>query len=147
MWYPKAKTIGRAVTTDDVAQRLADLSALSTGDVKSVLDLLGGVIGEYMNQGRTVKLDGVGTFYYTIDSSGNGVATPEEVSAKQINGTHVRFIPETSRGPKNEVTSRSLIGSNVFWELLSPDIPASAVDDAPEPGTGEDDDSGQGTLG
>ena len=51
-WYPVAVTIGRPVGTDTIAKKLADLSSLSTGDVKSVLDLLGGVLGDYMNQPR-----------------------------------------------------------------------------------------------
>ena len=87
-WYPVAVTIGRPVGTDTIAKKLADLSSLSTGDVKSVLDLLGGVLGDYMNQGRSVKLDGVGTFYYTANTEGKGVDTEKEVGAQQIAGTH-----------------------------------------------------------
>lgn len=147
-WYPVATTIGKPVTTKEVARRLSALSSLSTGDVISVLDLLGGVLGQFMNEGRTVKLEGVGTFYYTIDAEGNGVDTADEVSAKQITGTRVRFIPETARGSKGQIVSRSLIAEDVFWELLSEDIPAQPVDDT-TPGTGgeDDDDSGQGTFG
>lgn len=139
-WYPKAAIIGKPVTTKEVAKRLADLSSLSTGDVRSVLDLLGGVMGDYMNSGRTVKLDGVGTFYYTIDASGNGVDTPDEVSAKQVKGTRVRFIPEVSRSADNEVTTRSMVSSSTFWELLDEDLPAGAVSD------GEDDDTQGGST-
>ena len=137
-WYPAAVTIGRPVDTDTIAKKLAELSSLSTGDVKSVLDLLGGVMGDCMNQGRSVKLDGVGTFYYTIDAEGNGVDTEKEVSAKQINGTRVRFIPEVTRGTNSEVTTRSMVSSDTFWELLDNDIPAQPVPGGT--GTGEDDD-------
>ena len=108
-----------------------------------MLDLLGGVLGDYMNSGRTVKLDGVGTFYYTIDSAGNGVDTPEEVSAKQVNGTRVRFIPEVGRGSGNEVTTRSLVSSKVFWELLDKDLPASSVSE----GGGDDEEEEGGQSG
>lgn len=147
-WYPKAKTIGKPVTTAEVAKKLADLSSLSTGDVKSVLDLLGGVLADFMNSGRTVKLEGVGTFYYTVNAEGNGVDTADKVNAKQIKGTRVRFIPEVSRGTKSEITTRSLVGPGTFWELLDENIPAQPVDDT-TPGTGgeDDDDSGQGTFG
>ena len=64
-WYPQGVTIGKPVQTKEVANRLADLSALSPGDCYSMLGNLGKVLGEFMNAGRTVKLDGVGTFYYT----------------------------------------------------------------------------------
>ena len=35
---------------------------------------------------------------------------------KQITGVRVRFIPETSRSSNNQVTTRSLVDSNIFWE-------------------------------
>ena len=147
-WYPKSVTIGRPVDTDTVAKKLADQSSLSVGDVLSVLKLLGGVIGDYMNNGRSVKLEGLGTFYYTANAEGNGVDTEKEVGAQQITGTRVRFIPEVSRGTKSEITTRSLVGPGTFWELLDENIPAQAVDGT-TPGTGgeDDDDSGQGTFG
>ena len=69
-----------------------------------------------MADGRTVKLDGVCTFYYTAVASGNGVDSPDKVTAKQITGVRVRFIPETSRSSNNQVTTRSLVDSNIFWE-------------------------------
>jgi len=58
----------------------------------------------------------VGTFYYTAVASGNGVDSPDKVTAKQITGVRVRFIPETSRSSNNQVTTRSLVDSNIFWE-------------------------------
>lgn len=125
-WYPQSITIGKAVTTKEVANRLADLSALSPGDCYSMLGNLGKVLGEFMNSGRPVKLDGVGTFYYTANTAGQGVDTEEEVSAKQIIGTRVRFIPETTRGSSNQVTTRSLVSENTFWEELKLDSSASS---------------------
>lgn len=138
-WYPQGVTIGKPVTTKEVANRLADLSALSPGDCYSMLGNLGKVLGEYMNSGRTVKLDGVGTFYYTANASGQGVDTADEVSAKQIIGTRVRFIPETTRGVKNQVTTRSLVSSDVFWEELKLDTAMTPDETPTEPGGSGDD--------
>ena len=136
-WYPQVVLIGKPVQTKEVANRLADLSALSPGDCYSMLGNLGKVLGEFMNSGRTVKLDGVGTFYYTPDTSGQGVDTAEEVSAKQIKGTRVRFIPETTRGSSNQVTTRSLVSENTFWEELKLDSSASSSGGTEE-GSGSD---------
>lgn len=61
-WYPQVVIIGKPVQTNEVANRLADLSALSPGDCFSMLKNLGKVLGDFMNSGRTVKLEGVGTF-------------------------------------------------------------------------------------
>ena len=69
----------------------------------------------FMAEGRTVKLEGVGTFYYTINAD-KGIAKPEEVTAKQIKNVRVRFIPETSRTQSNKVATRSLVSDNIYWE-------------------------------
>lgn len=116
MWYPQSITVGKPVTTDEVAKCLAIESTVSPADTFAVLKSLGSVLGDYMAQGRTVKLDGVGTFYYTAVASGNGVDSPDKVTAKQITGVRVRFIPETTRTANNQVATRSLVDTNISWE-------------------------------
>jgi len=69
-----------------------------------------------MAQGRSVKVDGVGTFYYTASSSKKGVEKVEDVSASQIAKVRVRFIPEIRRNSSSQVTTRSMVDSNIFWE-------------------------------
>ena len=69
-----------------------------------------------MAQGRTVKLDGIGTFFYTAKSSKRGVETAKEVSVSQIKGVRVRFIPEVERGSGNLVTTRSMVDTKIVWE-------------------------------
>ena len=58
MWYPQSITVGKPVTTDEVAKRLAIESTVSPADTFAVLKSLGSVLGSYMADGRTVKLDG-----------------------------------------------------------------------------------------
>ena len=81
-------------------------------------DGIGGVMGDFMAQGRSVKLDGVGSFYFTAVTTANGVATEKEVSVNQIKGVRVRFIPETRyRGAgKGRVSTRSLSDVEIDWE-------------------------------
>lgn len=116
LWYPRTITIGKPITTDQVADKLAAMSTVSRGDTYAVLKNLGVVLGDYMAQGYTVKLEGIGTFYYTGEAKGNGVDSPDKVKASHITNVRVRFIPETSHDGSNKVTSRSLVGSNVHWE-------------------------------
>lgn len=115
-WHPRAITMGRPYDTDDVARRLSDISTVSPGDTYAVLVNLGKVLGDLMNSGRSVKLKGIGTFYYTCRSEGTGVDTPGEVSATQITASQIRFIPEYSRGQAGQITERTLIDSYLFWE-------------------------------
>lgn len=115
-WYPQGVTIGGPVGTDKIADELAQISTVSRGDVYAVLADLGSVMARYMALGHTVKLDGVGTFFYTPVMKGQGVDTREEVSVKQILGTRVRFIPESRRASNNRITSRTLVSREVTWE-------------------------------
>jgi len=117
-WYPKSVLVGSPISTEQVAKRLAAESTVSPADVRAVLTALGGVMGDYMAQGRSVKLDGIGSFYFTASTNKNGVATEKEVTAKLINGVRVRFIPETRfRGNgKGRVSMRSLSDVDIDWE-------------------------------
>ena len=144
-WYPQSVTVGEPVTTDEVAQLLADLSAVSPGDTFSVLKNLARAMSIYMSSGRAVKLDGVGTFYYSAKANGQGVDTPEEVNANQIVGVRVRFIPEMDRNSQGAV-SRALVPNNLKWEELFDD-PSKGTTTTPGTGGSDDDDSGQGTFG
>ena len=114
LWYVQQVVVGDPVTTDEVADRLADISTVSRGDTYAVLKNLGGVLADFMAEGRTVKLDGVGTFYYTTDSD-KGVAKPEAVSAKMIKGVRVRFIAETTRTLGNRIATRALVSDRIRW--------------------------------
>ena len=58
-----------------------------------------------MAQGCSVRLGGIGSFYFTAVTNNNGVATEKEVTAALINSVRVRFIPETRfRGCGTRVT-------------------------------------------
>lgn len=58
-WYPKSVLVGSAITTEQVAKRVAAERRLALPMA------LGGVMGDYMSQGCSVKLDGIGSFYFT----------------------------------------------------------------------------------
>ena len=115
LWYPKAITTGTPITNDKVADKLSLLSTVTRGDTFAVLKNLGGVMADYMAMGRTVKIEGVGTFYYTAATNKRGVATSDEVNSGQINGIRVRFIPEVKRSSGKQITTRSMVDIDVDW--------------------------------
>lgn len=135
-WYPQAVTVGKPVTTKEVSDRLSQISTVSRADVYAVLMDLAGVLADYMAQGRSVKIDGLGTFYYTITASGNGVDSADKVNASQITGVRVRFIPEATKNSGSRSMNRTLVSDNIFWMEWK-----GKVDETPDPGPdpGEDD--------
>lgn len=61
---------------------------------------------------------GIGTFYLTCQSVGQGVDMPEEVSPRQITAVKVGFIPEYKRGHKGQITEQTLIAEDLEWICL-----------------------------
>ena len=117
-WYPKSVLVVSPATTEQVAKRIAAESTVSPADVQAVLIALGGVMGDFMAQGRSVKLDGIGSFYFTAVTTKNGVDKPEDVNATLIRGIRVRFLPETRyRGAgKGRISTRGLSDVDIEWE-------------------------------
>ena len=113
-WYPRSVTVGTC-TTKYVAERLSQMSTVSLGDTYAVLLGLGEVMGELMELGQSVKLEGIGTFYLTGQAKGRGVDTPEEVSGEQFTKLTVGFIPEYSRAQNGKVVKRTIVPEDVEW--------------------------------
>lgn len=143
-WYPQSCLVGNPVTTDQIAKRLAAESTVAPADVKAVLEALSGVMGDYMAQGRSVRLDGIGSFFFQSQASGNGKDKAEDVSANDINGVKVRFLPETTykRGgggsAKGRRAVRALTDVDIEWiDVASLGVNVSASDNGS--GTNDDD--------
>lgn len=117
-WYPYSILVGTPATTSQVAKSIASRCTVTHADVVAVLSGLADVLGDFMAEGRSVKLDGIGSFYFTAVSIGTGKDTPEEVTANQINGVRVRFRPETTYkhgGKKSRRAVRGLTDRKISW--------------------------------
>lgn len=147
LWYPKAITTGAPITTDKVADKLSQLSTVTRGDTYAVLKNLGSVLADYMAMGRTVKIEGIGTFYYTAATNKKGVATADEVNAGQINGIRVRFIPEVKRSSSKQVITRSMVDADVTWTDVEKLAAGGTGGGNPGGGTPDGDGDGDGDQG
>lgn len=114
-WHAIAVNLFKPATTDDVADELSARSTVSRADTYAVLVELGDVMGQLMASGRSVKLDGVGTFYLTCQTRGKGTDTPEELTPDMITDVKVRFIPEYSRGQRGQITGRTMLYKWLEW--------------------------------
>lgn len=115
MYYPEAVVVGKKVTTKQLATMLSDRCTVTLADTMAVLSELGMVMSSYMSQGKSVHLDGIGSFRYTINATKQGVETEKEVSVKQIRGIRVRFVPEVTRNMDKSVATRSMQPNAVDW--------------------------------
>ncbi len=100
-WFPFAVTVGKPADTQEVGEIIARRCTASPSDVHAVLRALPEVMVDIMQSGRSVHIDGLGSFYYKLSCAGRGVDTPEEVSEEQVKSIRVQFLPERQRQMKN----------------------------------------------
>lgn len=72
-----------------LAEDIHETSALSPGDVLSVLEQLPRIIARHLKDSRTVTIRGLGTFYPALSSE--GFETPEECTPNKVKLTRVCF--------------------------------------------------------
>lgn len=140
VYYPLAVTVGKPVETKEVAERLAQISTVSKSDVAAVLGDLAGVLADFMKQGKSVRLEGLGTFRYTLDTEGVKDEADFDFQ-KQLKAVRVQFTPAKEGGTTRGTTAtRSLVPTGIEW--LPMDGASTAADDG-----GEDPDQGGGSMG
>lgn len=81
------------LTTKQVASQIAQESALTPADVLAVIERLAYYCQSHMALGYKIKLDGLGTFFNDLSTTGS-VNTEEEVTAKLIKSVRPAFNAE-----------------------------------------------------
>ena len=89
-WYLQQRIKGY-VDTDQICQDILELSSLSPGDVRSVLENLNLVIQKRMDAGYSVRLDKLGSFRTSVKSV--GAETPEQLTARSASQVRLIFSP------------------------------------------------------
>jgi predicted histone-like DNA-binding protein len=99
-WYLTQEKTG-TVGIQEIAREIEGRSALSLGDVQSALSNLVEILPLFLKLGQTVKLEGFGSFRISVTS--DGTATADELSAHNVKGVKLLFLPsiELKRGIEN----------------------------------------------
>ncbi len=119
LWFPKA--VRRStLSLRGLSDHISDHGSIYTRDVvQGVLTKFTSCITELVAQGVAVKLDGLGTFYPTLEAK--GAETPVGYNIEEyLKGVHIRFQPEgcdddniTSREMKKKV----IMQQNMIFDL------------------------------
>lgn len=114
VYYPRAITISTAINTDQIAEALADRSTVTKTDVKAVLTEMADVMSQYMAQGKSVKLEGLGSFRLGLNTK--GVKNEEDFDFQtQLQRVKVNFIPETTYPASTGAATRSMVSNSLEW--------------------------------
>ena len=89
-WYLTQESAG-SVGLQEIAKEIQGRSALSLGDVQSVLSNLMEVMPLFLKLGQSIKLEGFGTFRISVSS--DGVAGADELNARHVKGVKLVFLP------------------------------------------------------
>jgi predicted histone-like DNA-binding protein len=109
-YYPKAVE-KKTISLRGLCNHMAEHNSIYGRDViGGVLTKMTSCITELLSQGNPVKLDGLGTFVPTIESTKNGISKAEILAGKwnpqtYVKAVHIRFRPENAADDK--ITSRA----------------------------------------
>ena len=96
------------------AKHLAEHGKLATYEMLVlVLQNIVSCMKELICQGQPVKLDGLGTFYPTIEGTGAD-SVLEYLPAVNIKGVKINFAPEASGYDEDKLTKKQLKAETVF---------------------------------
>ncbi len=142
-WYPKAKRQS-TLSLRGLASHISEHGSIYTRDVVlGVLTKFTSCMVELVSQGVAVKLDGLGTFYPTLEASGAESPVGYNIN-EHLEGVHIRFTPENSDDDK--ITSRAFrervsMKQNMIFDKSG--VPKKVVDgQLVDYGVDNDDDEG-----
>ena len=105
LWFPRA--VRRStLNLRGLSDHISDHGSIYTRDVVlGVLSKFTSCLVELVAQGVAVKLDGLGTFYPTLEAEGAESPVGYNI-AEYLKGVHIRFTPEGS--DVDNITSREM---------------------------------------
>jgi len=112
-YYPKAVE-RETISLFGLCKHMAEHNSIYGRDIiEGVLTKMSGCIVELLSQGNPVKIDGLGTFAPTVESTKNGISKDDILAGKwsaqlYVAGIHIRFIPEGAG--EDDITSRVFKG-------------------------------------
>jgi len=109
-YYPKAVE-KQTISLRGLCKHMSEHNSIYGRDViEGVLTKMAGCIIELVSQGNPVKIDGLGTFVPTVESTKNGISREDLIAGKwnastYVKAIHIRFRPEGTGD--DDITSRN----------------------------------------
>ena len=112
-WYAQIKNL-ETLNTRKLAQHISEHGSIYTPDVVyGVLEKFRSCLLEMLLNSKKVKIEGLGTFYCTLENTKGGAVSKDKFSVqKNIKGLHVRFLPEQTT--EEDISSREFLKKAEF---------------------------------
>ena len=115
-WYAQIKSL-ETLNTRRLAQHISEHGSIYTPDVVyGVLEKFRSCLLEMLLDSKKVKIEGLGTFYCTLENKKKGANTKEDYSVREhIKGLHIRFLPEQTT--EENISSREFLKKAEFINI------------------------------
>ena len=112
-WYAKIKSL-ETLNTRKLAQHISEHGSIYTPDVVyGVLEKFRSCLVEMLLESKKVKIEGLGTFYCTLENQKNGAVKKEDFNVnKHLKALHIRFLPEQTT--EENISSREFLKKAEF---------------------------------
>jgi len=141
-WYGRVKYL-ESLNTRKLSNHISEHGSIYTPDVVyGVMEKFRSCLLEMLLNSKKVKIEGLGTFYTTLECQKGGAVSKEKFSVlKDIKGLHIRFLPEQEQ--ETNISSREFLKQAEFINVDS----LLKKEDDPSAGSGTVDEGGGSSTG
>ena len=117
-WSGRVKYL-ESMNTRKLSNHIAEHGSIYTPDVVyGVMEKFRSCLLEMLLNSKKVKIDGLGTFYTTLECKKGGAVSKDKFSVtKDIKGLHIRFLPEQEQ--EQNISSREFLKQAEFINVDS----------------------------
>ena len=117
-WYAQIKNL-ETLNTRKLANHISEHGSIYTPDVVyGVLEKFRSCLLEMLLNSKKVKIEGLGTFYCTLENQKNGALKKEDFNVnKHLKALHIRFLPEQTT--EENISSRQFLKQAEFINIDS----------------------------
>ena len=117
-WYAQIKSL-ETMNTRKLANHISEHGSIYTPDVVyGVLEKFRSCLVEMLLESKKVKIEGLGTFYCTLENQKNGALKKEDFNVnKHLKALHIRFLPE--QAAEETISSREFLKQAEFINVDS----------------------------
>ena len=117
-WYGRVKYL-ESLNTRKLSNHIAEHGSIYTPDiVYGVMEKFRSCLLEMLLNSKKVKIEGLGTFYTTLECKKGGAVSKDKFSImKDVKGLHIRFLPEQEQ--EQNISSREFLKQAEFINVES----------------------------
>ena len=115
-WYAQIKNL-ETLNTRKLANHISEHGSIYTPDVVyGVLEKFRSCLLEMLLNSKKVKIEGLGTFYCTLENQKKGALKKEDFNPnKHLKALHIRFLPE--QAAEENISSREFLKKAEFINI------------------------------